>query len=824
MKKSILANLNILFFLCLLYMSSLSAQLYKIPMQDKIISSGYVFEGEVIRSDSYWNQAEDMIYTSHTIQISKIFKGDLVCGTVEVITYGGEANGERIDITHHLVLQDGDVGTFLCIPSEIERPQVDFYAETNTDVLEVYASLQGFLRYQVQDAAIIAADPFYYFDSLSHVYDIIELYTQLNYVECDIPIIQTLQNQVHKTIKPLHTVTKNTPSEVYLEQLNLLQTKRAIATQNKQTDNQQKVLTSTLYYSFENVDITGFGTGNEHLEFDIYLSADDNNAYFDGGWVYIPFDPAEFGTDLQANGKVTVTRGTILADANNYDMPLPYDAGTIPSTELLITMNAKWDPPARYLLSTTPTQAIHVSIELVDCKQPGNLLTFGDSLNMYNNSFYATTSNATTMNTQNFPNIDITDKDDCSCMTKIISISPYANGGVGDIVTIAGKYFGNTKGDIFLKNATDGGGTTVKLDAADIIGWSDTQITVSLPNFAEGNLTKVPGTGKIKIEPVNNFAWSSDSTLHIGYSLRNFKTFGNPPKAFTPHQNAPGNGNYEFYIDNEIAANVNMYNTIRKSMNDWNCVTHLDLRMGNTYTWLADTTKANDSSQIIIGQLPAGVIMGTFSRLDSCSAGKKYYKEHDLIISRDYVTNSFFLIDTTGTQDIPIGKTDFYETMLHELGHVQGLDHVIDTLDLMHYKTSSMVLIPAAARKVNLGNQTDASQGGIQAVNLSQNASLSCTNTIILALCATNGVEEALSVSFAKVFPNPAHSELSVSFNNHYHFHINFEIYNALGIPLIRVSDLKEGDFVDISLLPVGMYWVRLISDTYVQNLTFIKE
>ena len=59
------------------------------PILTIIDSSAYIFEGEVIRSESYWTDDHDFIYTSATVEISKIFKGNLVCGTIEVLTAGG---------------------------------------------------------------------------------------------------------------------------------------------------------------------------------------------------------------------------------------------------------------------------------------------------------------------------------------------------------------------------------------------------------------------------------------------------------------------------------------------------------------------------------------------------------------------------------------------------------------------------------------------------------------------------------------------------------------------------------------------------------------
>ena len=72
----------------------------------------------MIRSDAYWNSDNTYIYTSNTIQIYKVLKSNVVaplqCGTVEVITDGGQVNDTSLFISHNLVLEKGMKGIFLC--------------------------------------------------------------------------------------------------------------------------------------------------------------------------------------------------------------------------------------------------------------------------------------------------------------------------------------------------------------------------------------------------------------------------------------------------------------------------------------------------------------------------------------------------------------------------------------------------------------------------------------------------------------------------------------------------------------------------------------
>ncbi len=95
--KSIL--LSIILLLCL---SNLYAQVIPQDIADRISRAEYIFEGEVIRVDGYWNGEGNYIYRSLTLDIKKIFKGNLNCGTVELILLGGQVGNILLDISHNL--------------------------------------------------------------------------------------------------------------------------------------------------------------------------------------------------------------------------------------------------------------------------------------------------------------------------------------------------------------------------------------------------------------------------------------------------------------------------------------------------------------------------------------------------------------------------------------------------------------------------------------------------------------------------------------------------------------------------------------------------
>ena len=93
--------------------------LREISLKEQIDNSTLVVEGEVIAKTSFWNN--NLIYTSHTVQVYKVFKGAPVT-TIEVITVGGTVDDKVLLVSSGLKLQKGNVGVFVLQESDINSP------------------------------------------------------------------------------------------------------------------------------------------------------------------------------------------------------------------------------------------------------------------------------------------------------------------------------------------------------------------------------------------------------------------------------------------------------------------------------------------------------------------------------------------------------------------------------------------------------------------------------------------------------------------------------------------------------------------------------
>ncbi len=69
--------------------STTKAQLYKIDLAGKVNKASLIVEGTVTGKHSFWNEAHTIIYTSNTVHVYKLFKGNLITADIEVITRGG---------------------------------------------------------------------------------------------------------------------------------------------------------------------------------------------------------------------------------------------------------------------------------------------------------------------------------------------------------------------------------------------------------------------------------------------------------------------------------------------------------------------------------------------------------------------------------------------------------------------------------------------------------------------------------------------------------------------------------------------------------------
>lgn len=210
-------------FLCtsLLLIASageINAQLYPVGLDEKVDKSPVIFEGMVVAKKSFWNPLHTMIYTANTIQVYKIFKGNIAEKTVEIMTQGGSVGDRAIEVSDLLQLERGRIGLFFCEPNRINLKS----PFTERILFDVYSSKQGFLLYDLKNDEAFA--PFAHYKKIKDtLYKLIQQKTRRAFQTVDASFdISTIssQNQSNGSAGTLATISSFSPTTVHGGALN----------------------------------------------------------------------------------------------------------------------------------------------------------------------------------------------------------------------------------------------------------------------------------------------------------------------------------------------------------------------------------------------------------------------------------------------------------------------------------------------------------------------------------------------------------------------------------------------------------------------------
>ena len=162
MKKTTLSTLILIVAFMFGIQLSISAQemLYQVPMTEQVQASSQIVEGKVIEKASFWDNAQMNIYTVNTVEIYKVFKGQSLVDTIEVITPGGTVGDDYEVVTPSLGLNVGDIGVFM-----LHNNNVTITNGTTRPKYKAYSSIQGFYKYDLSTNT--AYNPYYTIENIS---------------------------------------------------------------------------------------------------------------------------------------------------------------------------------------------------------------------------------------------------------------------------------------------------------------------------------------------------------------------------------------------------------------------------------------------------------------------------------------------------------------------------------------------------------------------------------------------------------------------------------------------------------------------------------
>ena len=395
----------------------------------------------------------------------------------------------------------------------------------------------------------------------------------------------------------------------------------------------------------------------------------------------------------------------------------------------------------------------------------------------------------------------------------IIDFTPTTlNGGVGDILTINGIDFGNTKGTVNFRDANFGGEQYVAALDSQVLSWTNNQITVEIPTKA--------GTGDFQVVTSAGVTITSNTDLTVFYSQINLS---NTTTAFTAqHIDSNGLGGYTWQMHTEFAANTGANTAFSRAFDSWACTTGINWELGSETT--VDVI-ADDGINVIRfdngTELPQSILGRSTTRFTACNSpsspgGIGVIVEELDIVFNDVFTGNLSAFSWQFGPDTASGlEIDFESVALHELGHAHLLAHIINPGQVMHYSFVN------GQNSRNLGSSDLNGAADIMDRNL--NESLCASNVMTASNCSTLSANDWTLLDKLLIFPNPATTNLTISNASNIQLD-KAAIYDVSG-RLVLSKTLKTNlNNLELSTLQSGVYFIEITSNNSATTRKFVIE
>ncbi|HPQ22281.1 MAG TPA: hypothetical protein PK147_10540, partial [Saprospiraceae bacterium] len=288
-------------------------------LSEMIMNSDLVIEGKVVKSTPKWNDDHTLIITENQILVGSIFKGSVRDSVIVINTPGGFLDDQFHLQTHSLQLNASTNGYFFLTEKD-ERLYTPSYGEHSffrkdnaTAKASLYVSGE---KWSVERFESAIAD--------------VNRFPRLTYEE-NLQLLNGEGRQRRDTCDIIPSARKD----------------------------------NTMEFTFENVRYTN---NFKNLDFDVMVKVNTPGLKFGRAQLYIDYSQ-EFGTSVIANNTVTVTRGIIIQDTTMYTLNVKDYASQIMS----INIDSPNPGNTLFTLSENPESIIHVSLDITDFTQIGNI-------------------------------------------------------------------------------------------------------------------------------------------------------------------------------------------------------------------------------------------------------------------------------------------------------------------------------------------------------------------------------------------------------------------------------------------------------------------
>jgi|JI8StandDraft_2_1071088.scaffolds.fasta_scaffold03695_6 hypothetical protein len=799
--------------------TNLTAQEIPIDILTRVNAVDYIFEGRVIKSTPYSTSNGRFVHTSNTIQVLKVLKGDISCGTIELITDGGKTDDLWVDPSHSLDLNEGCAGIFLAKGTDKELSPVDFYPESNYQKIEATFEDQSFIKYWYDGVDWRASDMWQYFGDVELARQLAEQVVGFNFVDCATP----LAPQPWDVPATVNTDQQRTALRTDMDMIRQRMAEVAAKRMEMELEGRGSAM-GEVSYAMTNIEVTG--TDPMYLEFDITMHDDMGDKYLYWAGPRIVYDTLVFGSSIGQTTNIDVINAGLIADPNCYGFSYPLD---LEANSFVAFAYPAFQSQCLAVVPTTPVQIFHIRMRVLDCI-PSTLtmadapISEGPSAVLYYSGWSETAEQGDVFDYASADLGQVEELEGCGPM--ITSFNPTTvAGGILQVLEIHGHGFGDTRGagTVFFKNADTGGSSEVACDASDFLigGWSDDLIYLYVPSADTalvGSLTTpyaTAGTGTFRVVTDGGISIPSPEPLTIVHSVSSYPgLYPKPPARLGPW--SVFEGRYLFHIDSLVAAYEDgaMIPVIRKALREWTCLTGVDWAIAEDSLYQALPVAERDSVCVInFGSLAPGVVAQAQPYPVICD-GKYYYLESDLTLNSD--PGFMWFMDTVPTNPIPDGHTDLYFVLLHELGHAHGLEHVLDTNAILYFEDNS----DGPFRKIQLYGDFAAHTGGnwVMDASFSGPPSSGCTFPSAVSITSAPLCDGFFSImevgqnTDLRIQPNPFNRSFDIlSLEKNI---LTVEVFNSIGALVYQAEEVHAMNrSVDLGFVNDGFFSVLVSFD-----------
>ena len=375
--------------------------------------------------------------------------------------------------------------------------------------------------------------------------------------------------------------------------------------------------------------------------------------------------------------------------------------------------------------------------------------------------------------------------------------------GSGDVIVIKGTGFGSGPTGFALLQLRNpdivvGAIAYQSVLFKHILSRSDSEIRLRAPG--RDVLLNTAGAGSGAVRVINPMGLSATSTQQIAVKYNRFVQGFSATTLAGPD----GQGGYQLSLHTGLFNIPEARAALERAIQNWKCTVHSNIAMADTP--VASQCPANDGINLVAFDdacpLPPGMLAQTTQWFETCNDGSMRLLEMDLMLDNNV---SWFY----GPGAVPGDQFDLESLALHELGHVHGLGHTLDSLAVMY-----PALTPGASRRTfDAGTREGADE--IIAESAGAGACGNLPNFVPAPDCEVTATNALPGQSFG-IYPNPATDKLWIALPEHIAGSISVSLRSMTG-EIVSDQNVESGKIsrsfsVDLSGLAPGIYFLTIYS------------